>query len=190
MEFILSIDEAVSLFFQSFIRNPVTDPLMLLFSLAASGGIVWFVLIAVLLAIKKTRRAGLYVLVCLALSWVLSELVIKPIVMRPRPFVAIDELNVLFDRFADADSFSFPSSHACTGFACAYALTRKTKYGWIAYIGAFLVALSRVYIGVHYLSDVICGAALGTISAALICFAADRITAAALRRREQRRKYR
>lgn len=183
MQSFLTFDGNVSLLFQNSIRNPVTDPIMLVFSLAATGGIIWFVIIAILLAIKKTRRAGLYVLLCLVLSWVVSELVIKPIVMRPRPFVSIDGLTVLYARFADASSFSFPSSHSCTAFASAYALTRKTKYGWCAYIFAFFAALSRLYIGVHYLSDIVCGATLGTAASALICFAADRITAARARDR-------
>ena len=78
--------------------------------------------------------------------------------------------GALSPKLADAGSLPFPSGHAGSSFAAAYSLSRSygKKLNWV-WIVAALVALSRPYIGVHYLSDIICGSIFGVAGAALVC---------------------
>lgn len=166
MDTLMNIERAILLFFQS-IRNPVTDPIFGFFSIIGNAGFIWLITSVILIINKKTRRAGLEVLVCISLCWAVSDLILKPLIMRLRPFDVIDSLSVLYERFADAGSYSFPSGHSTSSFASAFALSVNfKKQSWIFYTVAALIAISRLYIGVHFPTDVICGALLGTLGAA------------------------
>ncbi|NLH01378.1 MAG: phosphatase PAP2 family protein [Clostridiales bacterium] len=126
------------------------------------GGAVWIALGLTLFAFPKTRRRGAYVLVCLLAVFLVNNCLLKPIVARPRPYVTIEGLSILVNPL---QSYSFPSGHAASSFAAALAMVlffgRKGGY---AYIPAVLIAFSRCYVGVHYPSDVIGGAIVGTLS--------------------------
>ena len=161
MEAILSFDRSVMLFFQDSVRNGVLDQIMVFLSTIANCGAVWLVIGAVLASTKKYRKAGLYVILSVALCYVFNDLVIKPIMARPRPFLEIDTLSVLVSRPV---SYSFPSGHACAGFAASYVLTKCFgKKGAPFFILAVLIAVSRPYVGVHYLTDVLVGAVVGLL---------------------------
>lgn len=163
---LFEIDRAIMLFVQS-LRLPVLNEIMKFITTIGNAGIVWFVLIALLLIFKKTRRVGFDMLLSLAVCWVFSNLIVKPIVARTRPYVAIPELSVLVKFPSD---FSFPSGHACSSFACAYVGGRsfKKKYGVAVWALAVLIAVSRIYVGVHYLTDILVGAAIGGFGGALV----------------------
>ena len=104
--------------------------------------------------------SGLWrMILALCLTAFVSNVFLKPAVARPRPFTVIEELEVIGHR---PETFSFPSGHASSAFAGAYALTqlsRRTR--WSSFALASLIALSRVYIGVHYPLDVIFGSLIG-----------------------------
>lgn len=157
-----AIDESILLFIQTHIRCAPLDFVMRFFSVIGNTGLCWIVLGAVLLLYKKTRRAGFDMLLCLAIAWMTNDLVVKNLAARPRPYDVIEGLTVLVGRLA---SYSFPSGHASSSFAAATALciAFRGKGGAWFYLPAALIAVSRVYVGMHYLTDVVCGAALGTV---------------------------
>lgn len=175
-EVISAADSGILLFIQEHVRNFILDPIMFFFSVIGNKGTVWILTAVLLLVISKYRKTGLITLLCLAAGFVVCNLLIKNSVQRIRPFIAIEELEHLMGTLADADSWSFPSGHTCSSFAAAYALTRGLgKKGGLFYILAAAISLSRLYIGVHYPSDVLAGAVIGTLVSVLIHAAANRL---------------
>ncbi len=155
---LFEIDKSILLFIQG-LRFTLMDGIMSGMSAIGNAGIIWLALCAGLLVFKKTRRTGFDILLSLAIVWSISDLIIKPLIARPRPFVSIAELEVLIKLPA---GFSFPSGHACSSFASAYVCSKSFGgYGKWFWVLAFLISISRVYVGVHYLSDVVAGALVG-----------------------------
>lgn len=159
LEWLISLDRSIVLFVQG-LRQDWLNPVMSFFSYIGNSGIVWILICLVLIITKKYRRAGVMGLITLALCAAVSNLCIKTLVARARPFETIPQLSTII---SPPKSFSFPSGHACSSFAVAHTifLARKKNWEWSLYILASLISISRVYVGVHYLSDVLCGAALG-----------------------------
>lgn len=142
------------------------------------GGVACILLGVVLLCIKKTRKSGIYILSGLVLGIIITNLILKPIVARPRPFAEdlsiVDFLTSI--KYNLPTDWSFPSGHSQVVFNVATMLTLiyKKKGAW-AYIPAVLVALSRIFLCVHYPTDVLCGAIIGVLSAVIVYFAANAI---------------
>ncbi len=173
LETIQSMDEAVMLFIQDSLRFPALDYIMKFFSVIGNAGICWFVLAIGLMITKKYRRQGFNIVLAIAVCYFFNDIIIKNLVCRPRPFLTIPELTTLV---SGPTSWSFPSGHACAGFAAAYTLTRDFKRrGAISYVFAVIIGVSRPYVGVHYLSDVLVGAAVGTLGSVLAYYAGHRI---------------
>ena len=170
LDILNNVEASILLFFQQ-LRNPVTDPIMAFFSIIGNTGWIWIATALVLLIFKKTRRHGIQLAFCLLASLLINNIILKNLVARPRPFTEIEGLTVMLSgKLADAGSLSFPSGHAGSSFAAAYSLSRSfgKKFKWVWAVAA-LVALSRPYIGVHYLSDVICGSLFGVAGAVFAC---------------------
>lgn len=106
--------------------------------------------------LEKTRRTGSAALLSIAIGFLITNVLLKNMVARPRPFDAYTEIIPLITRPTD---FSFPSGHTCASFACALVFFRMLpkKYGVPAVILAGMVAFSRLYLGVHYPGDVLGG---------------------------------
>ncbi len=125
-------------------------------------GEAWAVILAavVLLAIPKTRRMGLAVAIALVLDGLLCNGILKPLVARPRPYT----LRAVELLIAPPRDFSFPSGHAAATFSVAVALLReRPRVGIPVVVLAAGVAFSRLYLYVHYPSDVLCGMLLGSL---------------------------
>ncbi len=142
------------------------------------GGVVCILLGVILLCIKKTRKSGAYILIGLALGIIITNVILKPIVARPRPFA--EDLSIVeFLKqigYALPSDWSFPSGHTQVTFNVATMLTLiyKKKGAW-AYIPAGLVAISRIFLCVHYPTDVLCGVVIGVLSAVAVYFVANAI---------------
>lgn len=170
---IQSFDELAVLFIQEHVRCAFLDPVMKAASRINDYGLFWLVLCFILLVVRKTRKGGFYQFSCIACEYVACDLIIKNLVSRTRPYLALENIQILVP---PEGSMSFPSGHAASSFACAYALAYAFGLrGALAYIPAVLIALSRLYVGVHYPTDVLCGAILGTLVAAVACRILDRI---------------
>lgn len=168
MEKIHEIDLAFTSFIQNYLHSATLDKVFSFFTQLGDNGILWISIGLLMLIPKKSRKSGLMLLSALALAFISSELVLKNIVQRERPFITDPELLMII---TPPSGYSFPSSHASSSFAAAISLILNYRtLGNIALIAAFLISFSRVYLYAHYLSDVMCGAILGISSAFIMCF--------------------
>lgn len=155
-------------------RGGSLDTVWKLFSLLGNYGAVWIALAVLLLFFRKTRRAGLAILLALGVGYAVGNVWLKELVMRPRPFVTHTDLTPLLD---PGDRWSFPSGHALSSFAAATALFFfHKKTGLLAYLLAACIAFSRLYASVHYPTDVLAGAVLGILCGLAAAWFADRFT--------------
>lgn len=166
LEIIQAIDTQILLFIQDNLRVPILNPVMVFLSYIGQAGIIWILICVLLMTKKKYRKAGFYTLIIMAVCYILNDIAAKNIIQRPRPFDTIPELTVLTHL---PRSYSLPSGHAASSFAAAFTLSRQLDKRGKFYILAVLITLSRPYVGVHYVSDIIVGAAVGTLGA-LCCF--------------------
>ena len=120
---------------------------------------------------KKTRKFGMAVLFAVLVGTLLTNLVMKPLFARPRPYVyyADNPLFMSWYEFAGAhieSDKSFPSGHTTAAFEIGVALflVLNKKYSWIFPVFSALVGLSRIYLMVHYVTDVLGGVLVGTFA--------------------------
>lgn len=145
-------------------RHPSLDALMLLLTLVGTGGAIFIALAALLALRPQRRRAALHLLAAMAVSGAVEEL-LKALIMRPRPPLALPPGSLHLIHAVPASS-ALPSGHATVAFAAAAALWQRDRaLGAAAGLLAVLISLSRVYLGVHYPSDVLAGALLGVAGA-------------------------
>lgn len=148
------------------IHNPVLDALMCAITRLGDAGIFWILLCAVLLILPRTRKSGAILMAALLVDLVVCNGILKPLVHRIRPFDAKTGIELLVKRPTD---YSFPSGHTAASFASVMALyLAGEKKLWIsALVLAVLIAFSRLYLYVHYPTDVLGGMIIGVISGAL-----------------------
>ena len=158
-------DAAVMAWIQENLHNAVTDTVLPLITHLGDAGLFWIASAVVLLFFKKTRKTGALALITMLLTYVTGELVLKNLIARPRPCHLFPEVPLLIP---PPDSFSFPSGHSASSFTAAVMLTLRHKKAWPALILAALIAFSRVFLFVHFPTDIIAGAALGTAFAVLV----------------------
>ena len=163
MESILLFDQNFLLFIQEHIRLEWLNPIVMFITSLGNSGIIWIILGLVLVCFKKTRRAGILSLLCLIVAWLVNDFILKEIFARTRPYEVIEGLTHLGKA---EGSFSFPSGHTNASFAAAFGLTAGFgKKGAWSYVLATLIAFSRCYVGVHYLTDILAGMIVGTVMA-------------------------
>lgn len=149
------------------LHTPLLDQIMVFLTTLGNGGMVWIVLSIVLLAIPKYRIYGLTMLVALLISVIFGNVILKNVVARPRPSWIDPSVKLLIPNPTD---YSFPSGHTFTSFAAAGSLfLYNKKFGTAAIVLAILIGFSRMYLYVHYPSDVLAGALFG-LAAAVAAF--------------------
>lgn len=152
----------------SALRCGFMDKLMVMFTYAGTGAFVWWVVLALPFILSAPyRKAGMILIVALGVNYVLGEIIIKKAVGRDRPSTLLPEDEMIINKPKD---HSFPSGHSASSF-CAFAVTAICcpPYIWApALFGAVMIAFSRIYLRVHYLSDVLGGMALGLFDGAVI----------------------
>ncbi len=141
-------------------RTEVLDSFFLgLTRVAGSYGQLWLIIAALLLIFKGTRRAGISVVIAYMAVYLLGQIILKQLISRPRP-CQIDQAFALL--VARPSSSSFPSTHSAWAFGAATAIfMRHRKLGSAAYAVAALIAFSRLYMFLHFPTDVLFGAAMG-----------------------------
>jgi len=164
---LLELDGALLLLLQQG-RTDLLDQLAILYTSMGDAGLLWIALSVGLLCSKSTRKAGVLALAAMALGALCTNLVIKPMVARPRPWLDVAGLIPLIQ---EPDPYSFPSGHTCAAFAAGMIWMRTLpKPGtrvW-AVVLAVCMGLSRLYVGVHYPTDVVAGALIGSFCAWLV----------------------
>lgn len=181
MDLILKADSAILLWIQENLRNAALTPVVKFITLLGDEGIFWIVLLIILMCFKKTRRAAFLASAALIMTFITTNLILKPLVARIRPYEIIDALTILIPKPSD---FSFPSGHTANSMAVGISLwligrnSRKkidsnlyfpTVAGWVFLVLSILISLSRLYLGVHYPTDVLGGALIATLMSC-ICF--------------------
>ena len=149
---------------------PFLDAVMPVITLLGDAGIFWIAIAVALLFFKKTRRVGLGMGIALLMGLILCNLTLKPLCQRPRPYdyqydVFGKVIPLLIERQHD---FSFPSGHTIASFEAAFVIwLNHKKWGIGALVLASLIAFSRLYLYVHYPTDVLASVVLGICLAAL-----------------------
>ncbi len=142
-------------------RTPFLNKLMILITSIANNGYVWFAIGVPMILFNQTRLTGFTILFAMLVAYLSSEVTIKNIVRRVRPCKKAFEEYLLIE---NPPQYSFPSAHSATSFAVSTALFFVCQWLFIpTLILALLIAFSRIYIMVHYPTDVIVGAVLGVI---------------------------
>lgn len=158
---------------QQGIANPFLDAIMPVITRLGDIGMIWILLGILLLCSKKYRKFGGILLLSLLAGTIFVNAIVKPIVARPRPFVGLPNLQLLID---PPNSYSFPSGHSLASFTGATVLSlANRKWSVPAFLIAFLIAFSRMYLYVHYLTDVFTGSILGVVFALITVWRWNRL---------------
>ena len=159
-ELFAGLEGPALLWIQENLRGPL-DGLISGYTRLGNIGLLWIVLSAAMLLWKPTRRAGAAALLAMALGLLVTNVTIKPLLSRTRPWLAVPGLKTLVE---ELDPNSFPSGHSCAAFAAAVSWRRQLPWKWagrLAVALAVCMALSRLYVGVHYPTDVLAGSLIG-----------------------------
>ena len=153
-------------------HNPVLDTLMSAITRLGDAGIIWILLCAVLLILPRTRKSGAILMAALLVDLVVCNGILKPLVHRIRPFDVKTGIELLVKQPTD---YSFPSGHTAASFTSVMALylAGEKKLWILALVLAVLIAFSRLYLYVHYPTDVLAGALLGAGLGLLACRLTD-----------------
>ena len=163
MDIILNLDNILLQFIQANMRSSIMDKLMPLITELGSGATLWIVIGLICTINKKYRKYGLMIIGSLILCLIVGNLTLKHLVARVRPFNAVPILDVLLVK--PPTDFSFPSGHTMCSFASAVVIFyMNKKIGILALILSSLIGFSRLYLYVHYPSDVFCGMIIGGLA--------------------------
>lgn len=166
---IYEFDHAILLFIQENFRVDFLTPIMETSSTLVNAGLFWILLSVVLICFKKTRMIGVVTLSSIAFCFLINNIVLKNVVARARPF---DTYNDIIPLIAKPTDYSFASGHTTCSFAAAVSLSRflNKPLAIVSLAFATLVSFSRLYLGVHYPTDVLTGIAIGTFGSLLIYY--------------------
>ena len=144
-------------------HNPVLDQIMIFITRLGDAGIVWIAAAIVLLIVPKTRKSGLIVALALIFDLILCNGILKNLFARVRPFNVNKTVELLIAKPVD---FSFPSGHTAASFATISALffAGQKKLWKAALVLGILIAISRMYLYVHYPTDILGGALAGVLT--------------------------
>ncbi len=159
---LMELDTNILFFVQDNLRNNVLNDIVVWFTSLGNAGLMWILVIAALIAYKGTRKEGLGCAVSLILCFIVVNVFLKNVVARVRPYDAIEQIRCLVGPQAD---YSFPSGHTAIAFAASVPvfIISDKRLGVIMIIFSVLMALSRIYVCVHYPTDVIGGAVIGIL---------------------------
>lgn len=172
MDTILQFDHSLIFYVHDHLVYSILTSIMAFISKITGSGALWIVIALLLMLQKKYRVLGVAIIIALGFVLIIGDQGLKPHVARLRPFVDFPNVTVpLESALPKASSYSFPSGHSFGSFASAMTIylglsqiaPQKRYLGIIALLGSLVVAFSRVYLFVHYPTDVLTGLVLGII---------------------------
>lgn len=153
-------------YIQGHMRFGFLDWLMPKISMLADFGAIWIFFAVAFLCFKRYRKYGFILLISLGLGLLIGNFLLKNIIERARPYSINTTVQLLVNKPTD---FSFPSGHTLSSFAAATCITfANKKFAWLAFPLATLIAFSRLYLYLHFLTDVIGGMAIGVVIGVLV----------------------
>ncbi len=154
LEALQNLDGNILLWIQEYLRSDWLTPIFIFITDLGKAGFIWILISLGLMVSKKHQKTGIMCAVALILFWIVNNLILKNLVARPRPYDVIPQLIPLVPRLHD---FSFPSGHTASSFAVTTVIFNRLskQFGVLALVLAILIGLSRLYVGVHYPTDVI-----------------------------------
>ncbi len=159
MSLLQSLDISLFLAINHLPHPSIVNDLARFLSGIGQWGAIWFIL-AVILFFREEKRDHWFFapfIFSSIIGWVVSEVILKWLVRRPRPSVDIGAIIL-----TKPGNFSFPSTHATLAWAMAYLLSREEpRLRWLFYTLAICICLSRIYLGVHFPTDIIAGGLIG-----------------------------
>ena len=175
----VSFDLPILDWIQNTMQCGFLDTLMPLITVLGDGGAFWIACAVLMMLLKKYRKAGFSAGLALIFGLLICNIFLKPTVARIRPYDFQKQMGVLINLLIEKEhSFSFPSGHTIASFEAATAiLLRHKKLGTAAMILAILIAFSRMYLYVHYPTDVIVSVFLGIGLALLASWIVNKISA-------------
>ena len=164
MEWLFHLDASLLLWIQENLRVSWLTPFFKQITKLGNVGWFWIFLTVILLMIPKQRRTGAMCAASLVGSVIVNNLFLKNVVARTRPYEVVEGLIRLIEKQSD---YSFPSGHTAASFTAAMALylAGENKMWKPALVLAVLIAFSRLYLYVHYPTDILGGIITGCIAA-------------------------
>lgn len=165
---VTNLDFGILDFIQNNMRNPFFDFLMPFISAIGEAGLMWIIICIGFLIPKKTRIWALAGLAAMLVTWLSGEVIMKNLVGRVRPC----NINLAVDMIVERPtSYSFPSGHTSSSFACATVLFKMNRrVGIAALCMAALMGFSRLYNYVHFPTDVLAGMLWGILLASVTVY--------------------
>ena len=180
MEALFQFESNLLLWIQEYLRSDFLDPIVKFITHSGDHGYLWIALLIILLCIPKTRRAAMIGAATLLLTFIVTNLCLKPLIGRTRPYEVIEGLTRIIEKQSDR---SFPSGHTANSMAVGVSLWRVSKKyeiigdkklyfpkaaGWAVLVWSVLVGLSRLYVGVHFPTDVLGGAIVAILNTVIV----------------------
>lgn len=156
-----NIEFAILDFIREYLTSPLMDKIMVGITSLGNSGAIWIVLAILMLCSKKYRKTGIVLAIGLIGSLVIGNIILKPLFHRLRPFQIKEGIELLISAPHD---YSFPSGHTLASVISAtILLIREKRIGIYALVLAILIAFSRLYLYVHFPTDILGGAVIGAI---------------------------
>ncbi len=173
MEWLWKLDEDILLFLQNHARMPILNEILQFYTNLGNAGLIAILTCIILLLLPKTRRVGLTAAISLFIEFLIVNVLLKNAVARTRPYEVIEGLECITKLATD---FSFPSGHtgSCFAVATVMFLELPKRYGIPALFLAVLMAYSRLYVAVHYPTDVLAAFFIGVLVAVAVCYMMSR----------------
>ena len=175
----VSFDLPILDWIQNTMQCGFLDKIMPLITVLGDGGAFWIACAVLMMLLKKYRKAGFSAGLALIFGLLICNIFLKPTVARIRPYDFQEQMGVIINLLIEKEhSFSFPSGHTIASFEAATAiLLRHKKLGTAAMVLAILIAFSRMYLYVHYPTDVIVSVFLGIGLALLASWIVNQVSA-------------
>lgn len=165
------------------LHNPILDKIMIVITNLGDAGLIWIGIAIILLFIKKTRRCGALMLVSMVLGLIIGNGILKNLIARQRPCWLDETIPLLISKPLD---YSFPSGHTLASFEAAVMIfLHNKKWGIISFIPAILIAFSRMYLFVHFPTDILGGAILGSIISETVYYGHKKIKSNIVKKQEE-----
>ena len=172
LETIQSIDFSILNWIQEHLRCGFLDVVAPPISSIANGGILWLIIAFGCQFMKRTRKCGMTMFLAMTMGFIIGDIILKALVARERPCVIAPPEVMLV---SIPHSTSFPSGHSTAAFASALSIFHHhRKVGIAAIILAVFIAFTRLYLYVHFPTDVLAGITLGIVSAVVVSLLTDK----------------